>query len=186
MTHPLHTKSRSVVTHVPQTRLTSLVNRPGGMWRDQAIAEAERRVEELRATSMDVIDDEIGQLEAMGADFSCRPHEQLTDIKRVADRVITLAGTFGLSSLSEAAKRLCDLTNAFADREFIDRGSIEVHIRAIRLFGPKSPAVRAEAALTILLELRKVLEHFGVAIPDDAPDSQFDPESDFEVPAKLA
>lgn len=174
MTHPVPRKSQPVIRHIPQSRLTTLVNRPGGMWREKAIAEAERRVEELRGPSMDALDEEIELLEAIATDFVDRPRERLMDVRRAADHIITLAGTFGLLSLNEAAKRLCDLAIAFANRDTMDRDSIAVHLRAVRLFGPKSAVVSADAALVILAELRKVLEHFDVAIPDESPESPFD------------
>jgi hypothetical protein len=158
-------KRRKLVIHIPRTRLAALVARPGGVWRDEAIAEATRRVEALRIPYMEVIDEMIGQLEAAS---SRQPQdERLMLLTQLSDRIITLAGTFGLTSLMEAAKRLCDLTQALGTRGIADRGQIAVHIRAIRLFGPLAQPVSEEAAQNVLSELRRVLQHFGIQIPDE-------------------
>ena len=161
-------KRRKVVIHIPRLRLTSLVNRAGGAWRDEAIAEADRRVEALRIPYMEVLDEMIGQLEIASLRKDLKSETRLEVILQISDRIITLAGTFGLLSLSEAAKRLCDLAHAMAIGSLEDKGQVAVHVRAIRLFGPMSQAISDEAARGVLNELRKVLRHFQIEIPDDS------------------
>ncbi|HEV2563378.1 MAG TPA: hypothetical protein VGT78_14675 [Rhizomicrobium sp.] len=168
-------------THFPQNRLSSLINRPGGTWRDEAIAEATRQVETLRDSSMDAVDALIGKLEAAAARKEQGAIEQLKEIQQLSDQIITIAGTFGLVFLVETAKRLCDLAQAFLARGKTDAEAIAVHIRAIRLFGPKGTALSDQAANSVLLELRRVLQHFEVAIPEEPSDALPDLEAGEEA-----
>ena len=98
--------------HHPKLRLTELVDRPGGKRREDAVAEAKRRVEKQRAATQDVIAELIASLER--ADLA---HVPLDDIARAADRIVSLAAAFDLEPLSEAAKRLYDLAQLFARRK---------------------------------------------------------------------
>ena len=159
MSHDEPRKRRKLIIHTPRTRLSALVSRPGGVWRDEAIAEATRLVETLRIPYMEVLDEMIGQLETANTRQDRSFEERLMLLTRLSDRIITLAGTFGLTALMEAAKRLCDLAQALVTRGIADRGQIAVHVRAIRLFGPRAQPVSEEAARNILNELRRVLEH---------------------------
>ena len=136
----------------PLTRLTSLVNRPGGATRDAAIAEASRRVENCRAASIYGIDSLIASLD--GADLKA--------LRRTADSIISLGLTYDLTALAEACKRLGDLAQAFIDRDTCESEPIVVHIRAIHLLNPKTARLSAEAADTILGQLDKVLQHYKV------------------------
>ena len=166
------TPKRGLVrTHFPQNRLTALVNRPGGVWRHEAIAEATRQLETLRESSMDGVDSLIGKLEIVAARKGQDATAHLAEIQQLADQIITIAGTFGLMFLMETAKRLCDLTQAFLARGQSDAAAIAVHVRAIRLFGPKGNPLSDEAAQGVLLELRKVLEHFAIIIPEEPSDA---------------
>lgn len=167
MSTPAKKARKNVAIHTPSSRLTTLVNRSGGMWREQAIEEATRRVEELRGPAMDSLDRTIAQLEVVATDVGGERTDRLHDARRLADRIIALAETFGLSALAEATKRLCDLLNAFCARKFVDEASIRVHLRAIRLFGPKSAQLSDEVLVTVLAELRKVLDHFQIEIPPE-------------------
>jgi hypothetical protein len=177
MNQEINRRRGLVRTHFPQNRLTTLINRPGGTWRDEAIAEATRQVETLRDTSMDTVDTLIAKLEAIAARKGQNATEQLKEIQATADQIITIAGTFGLVFLVETAKRLCDLAQAFLARGRADGEAIAVHIRAIRLFGPKGTALDDQAANSILLELRRVLQHFEVAIPEEPSDALPDSEA---------
>lgn len=148
--------------HFTKSRLATLAKRPGGMWRGQAIAEAARLVEALREPAMDDIDALIGRLEIASTDRKSDPLAQMKEVQGLTDSLITLGGTFGLESLVEASKRLSDLAYAFRTRGEVDDKAIAVHVRAIRLFGPKGSTLPDDAAEQVLIQLRKVLQHFGV------------------------
>lgn len=157
---------RNVILHRPRTRLAALVRRPDGLWRDEAIADATRRVEALRVPYMEVLDEMIGQLELACCRQGGSPVARPAIIIHLADRIITLAETFGLMPLSEATKRLCDLVQAFEAREIADSGQIATLVRVVRLFGPFAHPISVEASENVLYELRRVLEHLGIDVPD--------------------
>jgi len=152
--------------HMPRSRLLALVNRPGGVRREEAIAEATRRVETMRDPYMEIVDELIGQLEATAALLDGDPDKGLVIMQDLANRLITIAGTFGLSFLVEASMRLCDLTQMFTTRSPLDLSAITVHVRAIRLFGPLNPPVPEAAAKHVLLELQRVVQHCRVTLSD--------------------
>jgi hypothetical protein len=152
---------KSVKYLMPDTRLAALVGRPGGRSREMAIAQADQQVELLREDYAKIVDELIGQLETDAARRDRPPAESLATLQRSADRIITLGGSFNMLFLVEAAKRLCDLTETFARLGIVDQGSVAVHVHAIRLFGPLSPAIPPEAAADLLAELHKVYQHFS-------------------------
>lgn len=158
-----------VKRYMVPNRLATLVNRPGGRLRDEAIAEATRNLETVRGTSMDAIEDLIGDIERQCDDCCTAPKVACEEIKRLANQIITISGTYGLSGLSEACKRLCDLISAAATRPKVLQGPLSVHVGAIRLLSPKNSPLDATSAMLLLGELRRVLEHFDVAVPKEAP-----------------
>ena len=164
--------SHNVRIHFHTNRLSTLVNRPGGAWRREAIAEATRRVESLRESSMDAIDGLIGLMETV---YTCRDHDpakQATELQRHADSIITLAGTFGLSNLAEASKRLCDLVGAQLERGKFEQSILAIFVRTIRMFGPKSPPLPQDSARAVLDELQRVLRHLNIEILEEPEDTQ--------------
>jgi hypothetical protein len=97
-------------------------------------------------------------------DWSQRP----PDAEAVANRLITLAGTYGFDVLAKAACRLCDLVSGLTKQSTVADEAIAAHIRAIRLFLPESPNIGPEASRCILQELRRVLEHFAITVPEES------------------
>ena len=169
-------KKHQVVIHTPTNRLAALVNRPGGMERETAIAHATKRVEALRQPTLEILDGLIGELEIANALDTMSLEQRLHAILQLGDRIITLAGTFELTFLTEATKRLCDLMPVLSARHMSGRDQVAVFISAIRLFGPKGETVPEAAAKDVLAELRRVLEHFGVMIVDDSAPHDLPPE----------
>lgn len=146
-------------------RLAALVDRPGGKWREEAIAEATRNLESVRGESMDVVEELIAEMELRCAEGAKDRLNVSTEIERLANQIITIAETFGLTALSEACKRLCDLVSAGEDRWAKLASPLAIHVRAVRLFAPKSRPLDATSSALVLAELRKVLDHFEIAAP---------------------
>jgi len=157
-----------VKRYIAPSRLATLVDRPGGKRREEAIADATRNLESVRGSSMDVIEELVAEIERRCGNCVTAPLAERPAIEYVANQIITLAGTFGLLPLSEACKRLCDLVSAAEMRPELLARPLAIHARAIRLLAPKSVALDATSAMLLLSELRKVLEHFGVPMPKEA------------------
>jgi hypothetical protein len=158
---------KRVPVHIsqPKTNLSTLVNRPGGRARNEAIAEAKRRVEEQRPPAMDAVDAMIGILVERVASLRDISMDNLKEIRRATDQIMSLAMIFELDTLSHAARNLSDLCQIFSTRGRTDVEAIIVHIRAIQLLAPKNGMRSARTATTVLRELDGCLEHFA-CVPD--------------------
>ena len=148
--------------YVAQTRLSVLAARPGGKSRDQAVADAERSIESIRGACMAGIEEQICELEALVA--GCQdPMARLARFARLADRLVSLSGTFGLDNLADAGKRLCDMACAFQGRGIYQPAPIAVCVFVIRLFAPSGAALSPRQASAVLGELTRLLRHLRIA-----------------------
>jgi hypothetical protein len=140
----------------PETRLTKLLARGQGRPRAEAVLAGTKRLEAQRAPAM-------AALEALIAGLERHPPARglLTEISRDGDRIIALALTFGLLPLADAAKRLCDMTALFRERNSFEAEALGVHIRALRLFAPDSPILGDEEAMLVLGRIAALAAHFS-------------------------
>jgi hypothetical protein len=157
------TKKAAIVS-IPRNALLDLLSRPGGKSRDQAIAEAENEVETLRATSLDAIELAIASIEATARG---QMSQQLSDdeLERVlaeADVIVGLAQIFGLAHLDAASRSMCDLASALIAAGRRDAQPVRVHVRALRLFAPRSTPLSDDEVKLVLAELARFRAHFGV------------------------
>jgi hypothetical protein len=144
----------------PPNEIRSLLLRPGGKSRDEAIGAAIAGIETLRGISMEAID---GAIEAVGR--VARPghalsDRDLNDVTRQADLIVTLAGTFGLTNLDAAGRSLCDLARALKKTSPHPSEPVAVHARALRLFAPGKQALGVPEAELVFEELAKFRAFF--------------------------
>ena len=125
------------------------LNRP----RAQAVAAAAVRVAALQDMAMTAIEALIAELETCGGD--------LARIGRDAHRIITLAEPFGLTPLADAARRLCDLAAMLRARNCHAPDALTVHVRALRLFAPGSPALGDADAAVVLGRIAALASHLS-------------------------
>lgn len=149
--------------------LAKLVVEPGGKQREEAIADAQIRVESLRGESIAGIESALRETEMVlnVAQDMTLDKDQLLRVRELADRVITLAGAFGYESLSQVARSLGDLTNMLLILGTGPADPIIVHIRSAWMFAPRAAALPDENAHRVLAELRRVLHHFGLLAGSD-------------------
>jgi hypothetical protein len=146
----------------PPPVLAKLVNRPGGILREQAIARSQQNLETQRDAAHKALLGLIDMLDAM----SDPPPDRLPELRRNIDRLIAIADTFGMGPLAQAARRLSELLLVFRDKSGACPGAIAVHLRAMRLFAGAAPD---EAKVKELIgELDRVLTHFGAQVPQGA------------------
>jgi hypothetical protein len=149
---------RKPLSFVPEKRLASILRRPGGLTADQAIAAASRRLESVRDTCLAALDEKIDALAAEPPTPESRGR-----LYALATEVFGLAGTFGVTELSQAAQSLClllanleesgDLPAAY-DGKLAD--SMRVHIDALRTLRRPELAGDAAARAAVVQGLRKV------------------------------
>jgi hypothetical protein len=149
----------------PKIRLQEMLNRPGGISREDALAGAMENVRSISGEGDQQIEDSIVRIEAIAisrAKTQFSP-EDLKAILILADQIVTLAGTFGYSSLDRATKNLCDMADGLL---YTDRGEVApilVHVRAVRLFAPTSLGLSEEEAQKVLAELDKIKKFYNFA-----------------------
>lgn len=149
----------SVITWVQRkSRLSTLIDKPGGVSVGAALTEAKANLKTLEARSRDVVAERIAELLALPAPADMAQNEERrAQAYRASAAVIDAAGPFELKDLCTAASGLCDLIDAApADRPF-DWRIVTVHAQAMQLLMSMGPE-QAEAKTLVLDNLRLVLE----------------------------
>jgi hypothetical protein len=155
----MNKKTGYKIVHV-KNRLAELIHLPGGISREEAVDAAIRHVESLRDDYVKLIPDEIAALEAIvgdGGEISAPEIDRALDR---AARLLSLSGTFGYSLLDAVVKCFCDLGMLMIEYGITSAAPLEVHLRAMRLVCPGSPALVEAEAKDILDELAKIHAHF--------------------------
>ena len=139
-----------------RSRLSKLVNQPGGVTVGKALAEAAIQTEEFRAEAMAVVAaalDELDTVVAAPPAPAGRP-AWLERIYVLATRVSDTAGPFGFEDLCAAALSLCELADRQQRAPALDLPPLKVHAAALRLLmvGNQPPAAR-KAVLDGLLQV---------------------------------
>jgi len=166
-----------VKTFFPQTRLAELAARPGGISRSDAIEGAQKSIESLRDQGDATILKSLGELEtiAYGARGGQLSETDMHRTLRLADQIVTLAGTFGYAALDRVVRSLCDLTDGLIRANLRDSAPIAVHVQSMRLVAPGGRAWSDAENDKILSELSKVLAHYNfgtLAMPGVAEDGE--------------
>jgi hypothetical protein len=148
--------------YFPKIRLQEMLNRSGGIGREQAV---EAAIENLRGISAEgdaVIVAAIAAIEhiATGAVSGKLKPEEIRWILEETDQIVTFAGTFGYTALDRAARGLCDLADGMLNANLQDAAPILVHIRALRMFSPAAVPLGAAVADQVLAELGKILDYY--------------------------
>ncbi|HEY0282428.1 MAG TPA: hypothetical protein VGC27_07385 [Rhizomicrobium sp.] len=147
-----------------KNRLAGILRSPGGISRTEAVTAATASIESLREEYVKLIPLEIAALETIVAEAGADEIDA-RDIERLLDRagrLLTLSGTFGYSLLDAVAKCFCDLAAGMIEKGITCTGPITVHLRAMRLVCPGSPALAEAESRGILDELLKIHAHFGL------------------------
>ncbi|MEZ5996980.1 MAG: hypothetical protein R3C25_14640 [Hyphomonadaceae bacterium] len=142
----------------PEVRLKKLLAESGGIRADEALARADKGIEDIRGYCLDAIDAKIEQIMALA-----QPGQ--SDIERcyvLSNEIYAEAGTFGLAELSVAAHSLCSLLSS-PERNRIPLTAIHVHVDSMRVL--RTPAVSANKAMrgAVLGELRKLTAKYAQA-----------------------
>lgn len=147
----------SVTRFERKSRLSQLIDAPGGISVGVALAQAERNVAELRGRSLDYVAERVADLAALSPPASdCEVAPRLQQIYHAAIGVIDAAAPFDLADLCTAAQGLCDLADGGGEGA-LDWRAVTVHVRALQLF-VSLPEDAREARDEILMGLRAVVE----------------------------
>ena len=149
----------TVITHNRRrSRLSTLIDQPGGVSAGVALAQAKANLAEMEARSRAVIEEQVSALAAL------RPASSPEETTRVLDQaydhssaVIDAAGPFELKDLCAAAANLCDLIDAAPEDRPFDWRIVTVHAQALRLL-LTLPNEAADARTQVLASLKDVLK----------------------------
>lgn len=158
-----------------RNRITDLIRRPGGITRSQAIKAARTDVERLREDMVKRVPDEIAGLEAIAGEAK-GDYISAADLERMfagAERLLVLAGTFGLATLDAVVKKFCDLAAGMIENGITSVAPVAVHLRAMRLVCPGAPALSERETAALLSQLARVHAHLGLSA--HAPPEDDDP-----------
>ncbi|GAA0530559.1 hypothetical protein FHS83_002568 [Rhizomicrobium palustre] len=155
-------------------RLGKLLQTPGGISREQAVQAAGERVESLREKFLAAIPNEIGALEEILARGGGKTISEadLQEMLTLADQVLTLSGTYGLTRLDTVVKRFCDLAMGMIDKKLDPAAPVAVHLRAMRLVSPGAAELSDAEAAHVLDGLVSIHIHYGIATVAGAPPAQ--------------
>jgi len=149
----------TVITHNRRrSRLSTLIDQPGGVSAGVALAQAKANLAEMEARSRAVIEEQVSALAALTP--GATPEETARALDQAYDHssaVIDAAGPFDLKDLCAAAANLCDLIDAAPEDKPFDWRIITVHAQALRLL-LTLPAEAAEARTQVLASLKDVLK----------------------------
>lgn len=150
----------SVVTWVKRrSRLSKLIDAPGGKSVGAAVRDAVANLEPLREESVRVINGHIDALERMAASDP-RPADPDEAVYRLASAVLDAAGPFALHDVSQAAYSLCEIADSHPEGAPFDWRVVDVHVQAMRYL-MVLPTDAADARRIVLEGLKQVAEHKG-------------------------
>lgn len=150
----------SVITWIQRkSRLSTLIDRPGGVSVGVALDRAARNLSTLRPESDEIIRRRLAELEDLAApvEDAQRPLN-LARAYAAASAVIDAASPFQRNDLCRAASGLCDLIDVGQTSGRFDWRVLTVHAQALRLLF-NLPAEADAARAEVLANLQRVLEH---------------------------
>jgi hypothetical protein len=155
--------SRPVKTYFPQSRLSEIAARSGGIARDEAVAGALESVETMRVECDEEIGRSMASIEAIVAASNGKSlhADDMRKILQYADQIVTLAGTFGYTALDKAMRSMCDVTDGLLQARLSDAAPVIVHAQAMRLMAPGSTVLSPGETARMLDELAKILVHYN-------------------------
>lgn len=145
----------TVITHTQRSRLTEMVDRPGGVSVGVALAQAKANLDALKDQARAIIAENIAILLAPPAPDLIEPL-RLDAAYAASSQIIDAASPFSMDDLCTAAKGLCDLLDAAPRQGGFDWRIATVHAQAMKML-LSLPPEQAEARAAILANLHEVL-----------------------------
>jgi len=147
----------TVITHKRRkSRLTDMIDKPGGISVGVALVQAQANIEERRGPSLEAVAEMVKSLLAIERPTSLEDNfERLIEVYRGSNGIIDVASPFGLDELCEAASNLCNLVDASPAGELFDWRIVTVHARAMQML-MRLPEGADEARRTVLDSLQQV------------------------------
>lgn len=149
----------TVITHNRRrSRLSSLIDQPGGISTRIALKQAAENLSGLEAQSLALVEETIQRLADMTAPVNLdEVQAKLNEAYAYSSGIIDAAGPFAREDLCRAATNLCDLLDGSPADQMFDWRIITVHAQSFRLL-LNLPQTASEARLQVLDSLKEVLK----------------------------
>ena len=125
---------KTVVRIKRKSRLSTLIDRAGGISVGVALKQAARNLAPMQEQALAIVADLTGQLEALTPPAPDQAAERLDEVYRIGLGILDAIGPFDLPRLHRVAWGLCDLVDRYDAARPFDWRVVEVHTRALRLF----------------------------------------------------
>ena len=122
-----------------QSRLSTLIDRAGGISVGVALKQAARNLAPMQDQALAIVANLTARLEALTPPFPEQTSERLEDVYAIGLGILDAIGPFDLPRLQRVAWGLCDLVDRYDPARPFDWRVVEVHIRALRLFLSMGP-----------------------------------------------
>lgn len=141
-----------------KSRLSTLIDQPGGLSIGVALTQARANLDALQSQSQAIVAERIAELAASKAPAPGDPDaaQQLARVYGLSSAVIDAAGPFELTDLCTAAAGLCDLIDAAPAGKPFDWRIVTVHAQALQLILSLPPEA-FDARAQVLESLHQVL-----------------------------
>ena len=141
-----------------KSRLSGMIDQPGGVSVGVALAQARTNLEELQSRGMAIIAERIADLAALTppGPGDLEPLRRLTQAYDLSSAVIDAAGPFEMDDLCAVASGLCDLIDGAAEDRPFDWRIVTVHAQSMQLILGLPPEDE-ETRAVVLESLRQVL-----------------------------
>lgn len=149
----------TVIWQSRKSRLSTLINEPGGLSVGIALTQARSNLQALQTESQTIISARIADLARLEKPAPDHPDlgQMLAEAYRLSSAVIDAASPFERVDLCTAASGLCDLIDAAKPDTPFDWRIVTVHAQALQLIQALPPEAE-EARAEVLANLRLVLE----------------------------
>jgi hypothetical protein len=145
-------------------RLAAVVRKPGGKTIAEAVAAAEANLETIRDDCVAAVDAILAAMTELSAVLKAVPTpENQSKLYDLADEMIGVAAIANLPAVGTAAFSVCELVDAFAERQAWNWDAVAVHLNGLKLLRAMGDQIDEAAREQVLDGLRAVVRRVGLA-----------------------
>ena len=145
-------------------RLAAVVRKPGGKTIADAVAGAEANLEAIRDDCVAAVDAILAAMTELATGLKAMPTaENQAKLYDLADEMIGVAAIANLPAVGTAAFSVCELIDAFTERQAWNWDAVAVHLNGLKLLRAMGDQINEAAREQVLDGLRAVVRRVGAA-----------------------
>ncbi len=145
-------------------RLAAVVRKPGGKTIADAVAGAEANLEAIRDDCVAAVDAILAAMTELATVLKAMPTaESQAKLYDLADEMIGVAAIANLPAVGTAAFSVCELIDAFTERQAWNWDAVAVHLNGLKLLRAMGDQINEAAREQVLDGLRAVVRRVGAA-----------------------